>query len=377
MTNEQQLTMVTSTNLDTAALYGMSINDISHQLSAMQQQESTTYRSIDYLSSTECLTSTVFNKASHPSLPVTDVPGGYTIGDMKENINVQDHISSRSKMCQWSYQLTDMTSLSRLAVSRAMHYLDRFLATSHTHNNKHALQALHNKREYQLASMTCLYVSIKLYEPLTMDASLLSDISQGCYTTQDITDMENIILNALEWKMNGPTSQEFVSLLLGLLEPSGYRYDVDVLGSLYDVSKFQCELASTDYDLSVRYKPSVVGLASILNSMEVMDDTLLSKRARDAFLISACDMMTIKPRGESISTSDGLLNMKEVRLVQVRLRQLFCQNSITLRDDDDDDDDIARSRSGDDSKVNKSSGTERFKNDVDWKCSSPVSVVRR
>ena len=373
MTNEQQLTMVTSTNLDTAALYGMSINDISHQLSAMQQQESTTYRSIDYLSSPEYLTSTVFNKASPPSLPVTDVPGGYTIGDSKENINVQDHISSRSKMCQWSYQLTDMTSLSRLAVSRAMHYLDRFLATSYTHNNKHALQALHNKREYQLASMTCLYISIKLYEPLTMDASLLSDISQGCYTTQDITDMENIILNALEWKMNGPTSQEFVSLLLGLLEPSGYRYDVDVLGSLYDVSKFQCELASTDYDLSVRYKPSVVGLASILNSMEVMDDTLLSKRARDAFLISACDMML--QRGESISTaSDGLLNMKEVRLVQIRLRQLFCQNSSTLQDGDDED---IMSRSSDDSKVNKSSSTTRFKNDVDWKCSSPVSVVRR
>ena len=166
-----------------------------------------------------------------------------------------------------------------------------------------------------------------------------------------------------------------MSLLLGLLEPSGYRYDVDVLGSLYDVSKFQCELASTDYDLSVRHKPSVVGLASILNSMEVMDDTLLSKRARDAFLTSACDMMTIKPRGESNNSSDGLLmNMKEVRLVQVRLRQLFCQNSSTLRDVDDDD---IRSRSGDDSKVNKSSSTTRFKNDVDWKCSSPVSVVRR
>ena len=107
--------------------------------------------------------------------------------------------------------------------------------------------------------------------------------------------------------------------------------------------------------------------------MEVMDDTLLSKRARDAFLISACDMMM--QRGESNNSSDGLLmNMKEVRLVQVRLRQLFCQNSSTLRDVDDDD---IRSRSGDDSKVNKSSSTTRFKNDVDWKCSSPVSVVRR
>lgn len=355
MTNEQQLTMASSTNLDTAALYSMSINDISHQLSAMQHQESTTYRSIDYLSSPECLTSTVFNN------------------NKAENINVQDHISSRSKMCQWSYEVTDMTSLSRLAVSRAMHYLDRFLATSsRTHNNKDARQALHNKREYQLASMTCLYISIKLYEPLTMDASLLSDISQGCYTTKDITDMENIILNALEWKMNGPTSQEFVSLLLGLLEPSGYRYDVDVLGSLYDVSRFQCELASTDYDLSVRYKPSVVGLASILNSMEVMDDTLLSKRARDAFLISACDMMM--PRGESSNSSDGLVNMKEVRLVQARLRQLFCQNSSTLRDGDDND---IMSRSDADNKVNESSSAAWFKDDVDVKCSSPVSVVRR
>ena len=105
-----------------------------------------------------------------------------------------------------------------------------------------------------------------------------------------------------------------------------------------------------------------------------MDDTLLSKRARDAFLISARDMMMMMPRGESSNCSDGLLNMKEVRLVQVRLRQLFCQNSSTLRDVDDND---IRSRSGDDSKVNKSSSTTRFKNDVDWKCSSPVSVVRR
>ena len=74
-----------------------------------------------------------------------------------------------------------------------------------------------------------------------------------------------------------------------------------------------------------------------------MDDTSLSKRARHASLISACDMMMMKE--------------SRYRTYSERawFRQLFCPNSSTLRDD-----------------------TARFENDVDlkWSSSSGESVVR-
>jgi len=290
-----------SSSLDTAALYKMSIDDITSRLIAMQQQEETSsYAPIDYLSS---------------------LSSNATISDA---IKV-DHISSRSKMAQWSYQLTDMTSLSRLAVSRSMNYLDRYLVAAATtnlqqqpnaNNNNTQPNPIKDKRYYQLLSMTCLYISIKLYEPLSMDASLLSEISAGCYTTQEILDMESNILNTLSWKVNGVTSQEYVSLMLGLLDPTKFDYDMDIVGSLLDVSKYQCELSTLDYDLSTQYDCSTIALASILNSMEVLEENVLSSTVCDDFLSNVCDILELKRE-----------DMNTVMNVQVKLRRLFCQNN--------------------------------------------------
>ena len=74
----------------------------------------------------------------------------------------------------------------------------------------------------------------------------------------------------LSWKVNGVTSQEYVSLMLGLLDPTKFDYDMDIVGSLLDVSKYQCELSTLDYDLSTQYDCSTIALALILNSMEVL-----------------------------------------------------------------------------------------------------------
>ena len=99
------------------------------------------------------------------------------------------------------------------AVMGSMNYLDQFLAM--THRCEQCL--LVDRREYQLATMMTLYISIKLHKSLAMDASLLAKISQGNYTTVEIVSMEKS--KALEWRMNVPTPQEYVSLYLGLLDP--------------------------------------------------------------------------------------------------------------------------------------------------------------
>ena len=162
------------------------------------------------------------------------------------------------------------------AVMGSMNYLDQFLAM--THRCEQCL--LVDRREYQLATMMTLYISIKLHKPLAMDASLFAEISQGCYTTCKIVSIEKSILEALEWRINGPTPQEYVSLYLGMLDPHEYAYDLNTLGSLLDVSTFKCELAAGDYDLSIICTPSIIALGSMLNSLKGMNKELLSSSAR-------------------------------------------------------------------------------------------------
>jgi len=339
-----------SSALDTTALYKMSIDDITSRLIAMQQQEETSsYAPIDYLSSLSSSTTTI-----------------------SEATKV-DHISSRSKMAQWSYQLTDMTSLSRLAVSRSMNYLDRYLVAAATttqqqqpnaNNSNTQPNPIKDKRYYQLLSMTCLYISIKLYEPLSMDASLLSEISAGCYTTQEILDMESNILHTLSWKVNGVTSQEYVSLMLGLLDPTKFDYDMDIVGSLLDVSKYQCELSTLDYDLSTQYTCGTIALASILNSMEVLEENVLSSTVCDDFLSNVCDILELKRE-----------DMKTVMDVQVKLRRLFCQNnssssSVSRRRQEECSSSATSPRTSRDQQVDTSRDTSRRSN-----CNDNIAVA--
>jgi hypothetical protein len=207
-----------------------------------------------------------------------------------------------------------------------MNYLDRYIAVSlatscSTSSRKTAAaSSLLDKRQYQLAAMTCLYISIKLHEPLAMDASLLAEISAGCYTTSEILSMESHILQVLQWKLNGPTLQEYISLLLGLVNPEWYGYELSTLKELLDVSHFQCELAICDYELSIHCPPSVVALSCILNALEGIEEGCMSGPSRVEYMTRLCSVLD---NGDSMDTT----TMRMASLIQNRLRKLFCQNS--------------------------------------------------
>lgn len=279
---------------DAASIYGMAQFEVTERLAAMQRQESS-YLPVNYL-----------DRLDRP-------PSRQDDDDITR--------SCRSKMAHWCYQLTDICTFRRETVTRAMSYLDRFLAAGHasqsspsarTYHQRRAAEALHDKREYQLASMCCLYVAVKMFEPLSMDASLLSEISHGCYSTAEILSMETSILHVLEWKLNGPTAQDFATHLLAMLKPSAYRYSIDTVKSILDSMLHQIEIAAADYDVAL-VSPSAVAVASLLNALEGMSQDSLSSKARYSFFSRVVDSVD--------------LDMNLVETVQRRLRSLFYLNS--------------------------------------------------
>lgn len=265
----------------------LSFADVADRVVAMQRQELTHYRCRDYIKKAR--------KTASSSCQDDEAP-----------IDVE----CREKMVEWCYQVTDFAKFSRHTVSIGMSYLDRFMCTSHPT----AVKALHSKKQYQLAAMTCLYIAIKLFEPVAFDTALLSEISHGSYDEEDIEQMECDILQGLGWRMNGPTAHDEVNYLIMLL-PNEARMGNDTIASaLLDFSRYQAELAVTDYELAME-KPSVIALAAILNSSEGIGAKLLSVESRQEYVQNIMELTGMNTFSVRLNTA------------RVRLLNLFQKNS--------------------------------------------------
>lgn len=184
----------------------------------------------------------------------------------------------RTKMAEWVFQVVDCTQLQRETASVSMMYLDRFMCTS----SPSAQKARLDRKEYQLVVLTTLYIATKIFEPFAMDASLVSRLSRGVHSEEEIIALEYEILVALQWKVNGPTPLQFVNYLLELFSTSCRDKAL-----LYGHSHFQTELSIGDYTL-MPLRRSVIAVAAILNSLDNLpkDSLPLNERIRYAEVIS-------------------------------------------------------------------------------------------
>lgn len=205
----------------------------------------------------------------------------------------------RVKMCEWCYQVVDFCKFRRETVGIGMSYLDRYLCS------KKGRRSLSDRKEYQLVAMTCLYIAIKIHEPLEMETSLLADLSRGCYTEMEFADMEQKILEALVWRVGGPTPLSFVQNLLLFLPDTIHS---SIRGAIFDYARYQTELAIADHYF-VKLKPSIVGMAATLNAMEGIDTVLLPIRFQAKFVHTVTKYTSI--------------NMEEVDEIQERLSKIM------------------------------------------------------
>jgi len=253
------------------------------QLTVMlQQEESGTYNCTDYISFLENSNVNDLHRATDES--------------------IQIDVDCRNKMTQWCFQVIDFAQFKRSTVSIAMSYLDRFLSSHET--SVDAKRALSCRKYYQLACMTCLYMAIKMnekshsssssnksrsYSEFFINGRVFSDLSRNAYNTNDIMNMERKVLNTLQWRLNGPTSLEFLRYLLQVAvlpklheehdnkEPlptdnrnssdNGHDDITATLLNVVDLCGFQLDLAVSDY-FFVTQKKSTIAIAALLNALE-------------------------------------------------------------------------------------------------------------
>lgn len=258
----------------------MNQEQIYERLHVMRLQEDSTYTCTDYLL----------------SRPITNQQQQGTTA-----VDTIDHVC-RYKMTEWCYTVIDYIKFRRETVSIAMNYLDRFLSS----NCPKAQEVFRSRRLYQLASMTTLFMAIKINEPVVVDINLMTDLSKGVYKQEDFQKMETDILFGLNWYVNGPTAHSFAVHLLTLLMQEQQMQDqknnlMGVVGGiggiggvapptskksssinykdLLQLASYKIELAMGEYKLMTQ-KPSVIATASIWSCIEDLtnnNDPMLRK----------------------------------------------------------------------------------------------------
>jgi hypothetical protein len=217
----------------------------------------------------------------------------------------------RFKMAEWYYQVVDFCKFDRETVAISMSYLDRYMSTQvGVVGSSSSIPAFQDRKIFQLIAMTCLYTAIKIHEPQAMEPQTVVQLSKGAFTEEQVTDMELAILNAIQWRMNPPTAISFIKHFLALLPEtmmgSGDR------DTVYELAKFQTELAALEYSLVV-LDASTVALAAMMNALETV----------------ACDksMLDIKAMLTKVSSHD--MDSSLISESRDKLAQLLIGDSVT------------------------------------------------
>lgn len=276
--------------------------DISERLKVMRKQEASHYSVPDYLAA-EWQQGLRDATAAEPDDEGDAAAAAISNGPSNGSSSPSNACSSssqiaevwREKICEWCYQVVDHFDFNREVVSVAMSYLDRYLATRTV-----------NRRIFQLAAMTALYLAIKLFEPGKLRMSSLIDLSRGYFLAEHIVTMEDSMLQSLHWHVHPPTPfafcRDLMRLVSGDISP-GARHDVN------ELSRFMTELSVCDYWF-VTKKPSSVALASIINAVELQGPRRIDPRYKVEFLHRVVDIgMDIANDSEIIECYERLREM--------------------------------------------------------------------
>jgi Cyclin, N-terminal domain len=121
----------------------------------------------------------------------------------------------RAEMLHWVLKSSSYMKMSQEIPVLTATLLDRFLQT------KRAAEILESVPDFRLATMGCLYLTAKVHEPyVSISANVMSAFSQGMFSAQQVEEMECVILHALDWHTNPPTTMMFVREFLQLLPSS-------------------------------------------------------------------------------------------------------------------------------------------------------------
>lgn len=254
------------------------------------------------------------------------------------SLNAEDMIDDacREKMVEWCYKLSDHFGISREICAFTFSLLDRFIDKCSC-----------DRTAFKLAAMTSLYISTKMFNGKQLSVASLSELSRGEFLAEHISQMERIILDAVDYRVNPPIVQAFIQQLRPLYPiMDGYNAD-----EVYNRATFYSELCVFDYTFVTECK-HLLAVACLLNAFQDVEGHSIALQLSEDFLANLNEGLGIE------------LSLEMLEKLQARLWYLYsCSTQSQL-------DDVNPVHSFHEQKINKydDEATQEF-------ASSPVSIV--
>jgi hypothetical protein len=172
--------------------------------------------------------------------------------------------SDRLALCNWGYQVIAASNgVSRLTAVIAFSYFDRFLSTP----TRVAHCVLEDIGLCQLAFVASLVIALKIHSGFNVEPDFVSNVMcNEMYDAEQINKMELAILQALEWRVNGPTPHDFIDGFLAIVP----WIKAPHLDFLTRVSKAIAELAVSRYSVAL-HQPSAIAFVSIYCALQTLE----------------------------------------------------------------------------------------------------------
>mmetsp|Transcript_18091 Transcript_18091/g.25497 ORF Transcript_18091/g.25497 Transcript_18091/m.25497 type:complete len:312 (-) Transcript_18091:203-1138(-) len=249
------------------------VEEMEEIVSKMRRQESTIYKCEDYLAR----------------------GSANTVGAVDE--------AWRQRMCEWMYVVVDHCNFNRNIVMISAKYLDICLSKGD--------KVIRTRRNFQLAAMTSLHLAMKIIDTSCVKIDSLVQLSRGLFTTKDVIEMEEHLIITMGWYLHPPSPTCFLTRYLDLFHTS---VSPKVRFMIAEVSRFIAEMSVCVYKF-VKYKSSVMSYASLLISMDSIDEASFPLWQRLHFYRRMASVVKLW------NTS------KEVSYVSMQLRKLVEKNA--------------------------------------------------
>ena len=210
-------------------------------------------------------------------------------------------IEQRNRMLKWSFKLINTNDMPKEVAAVTFSNLDRFLLT------KNGYLVINDKKLFQLAAYSSLSIAIKMLA--SRNPHFGNNLSNGLFPSQDIIQMENIITNALQWKLNPPNIFSFINFFVELLhrkcpitDKKYYKHHLFV----------QAETALSDMRL-LNINPSITAAILILDSAESTEHLFCALKSFSEFPFCDGLVKKFKKHRESQRKQSEKENMKRDR----------------------------------------------------------------
>lgn len=160
--------------------------------------------------------------------------------------------SMRSILIDWLVEVSEEYKLNTETLYLAVNYTDRFLTM---------MSVLRGK--LQLVGTTAMYIAAKYEEISPPDVEEFVYITDDTYTKKQVLRMEHLTLKVLNFRMNTPTINNFLTHYLRFMKVNG----MNTSDKVEHMARYLAELTLLESEIFLKFVPSQIAASAIYLSM--------------------------------------------------------------------------------------------------------------